>query len=228
MHIEPGVVEGGKMVLAYATGAASLVAAAGLSRWTVKNDGGLGALAARSVIVTALVVIFFAVLPHYTRGISEVHFIFGATLYLVFGAGPAAIGLALGLFLQGAVLEPRDLPQYFINVTTLTVPLLLVVGLVRRMVPLHTPYVNLKLWQALALSAAYQGGTILMVAFWALYGRGFGAGNLDAIGYFAVSYLVVILIEPLVSMLLLAIAKAFDPSSKGHPLLYNRLHHPVS
>jgi hypothetical protein len=34
-------------------------------------------------------------------GVSEVHFILGSTLFLMFGAGPAALGLAAGLLAQG-------------------------------------------------------------------------------------------------------------------------------
>ena len=228
MHIQPGVVEGAKMILSYVTGAGSAFLLAKMARDTVTSDGGAKALILRSIATTALVLIFFEVLPHYTRGISEVHFVFGAMLYLIFGGGPAAIGLALGLLLQGLVFEPQDLPQYFINVTTLIVPLYLVTRLVKTLVPAHSPYVGLRLWQALALAAAYQGGIILIVAFWGFYGQGFGAENVARIGTFAANYLVVIVVEPLVTMAALALAKALDPMAVGHPIFYKRLHHPVS
>ena len=42
----------------------------------------------RIVRATILVFCFFEVLPHYRVGVSEVHLIFGALLFLVFGAGP--------------------------------------------------------------------------------------------------------------------------------------------
>ncbi|MCB1488694.1 MAG: energy-coupling factor ABC transporter permease, partial [Bauldia sp.] len=112
MHIEPGVVDGAKIILSYATAAVSLGLAAKLSADTVRNDGGVTALASRSVVTTALVFCFFEVLPHYPVGVSEVHLILGSTLYLMFGAGPAAIGLAAGLLLQGVFFAPFDLPQY--------------------------------------------------------------------------------------------------------------------
>jgi hypothetical protein len=73
------------------TGTASVVVAAKLSMDTVRNDGGLHALVLRSIVTTALVFCFFEVLPHYAVGVSEVHFIFGALLYLIFGSGPSAI-----------------------------------------------------------------------------------------------------------------------------------------
>ena len=46
------------------------------------------------------------VLPHFPVGVSEVHFILGSTLFLLFGAAPAAIGLALGLLIQGCSSRP--------------------------------------------------------------------------------------------------------------------------
>ncbi len=56
---------------------------------------GISAFAVRSVITTSLVLCFFQVLPHQAVGVSEVHLILGSTLLLMFGAGPAAVGLAL-------------------------------------------------------------------------------------------------------------------------------------
>ena len=96
MHIEPGVVDGAKIVLSYATAAASFGLAAKMAMDTIRKDGGMAALLTRSVITTALVFSFFELLPHYPVGVSEVHLILGSTLFLIFGAGPAAIGLALG------------------------------------------------------------------------------------------------------------------------------------
>jgi ABC-type Co2+ transport system permease subunit len=156
-----------------------------------------------------------------------VHFIFGAILYVVFGAGPAAIGLAAGLLLQGLTFEPSDLPQYCINVTTLIVPLWFVSLLARRIVRHDTPYVGLKYWQALALSLAYQVGVIVFVAFWSLYGRGFGPDNLQAIATFGVSYLLVVVFEPVITLVTLALARRLDRHAKS-PILYKRLHHPVT
>jgi len=228
MHISPGVVEGPKMILSYATSAAAFAMAAKSSYATVRADGGLKALVWRSIATTAQVLCFFQLLPHYVVGVSEVHFIFGAALYLVFGAGPTAIGLAGGLLLQGLLFQPQDLPQYFINVTNLIVPLLVVSSLVKRIVPKHMPYVDIKYRQLLALSAAYQGGVILMVALWCFYGKGFSTANVNAVLWFALNYLVVIVFEPMICLVALALAKKYDYLTKGHPLFYNRLHHEVA
>ena len=227
MHIEPGVVDGAKIALSYATAAASFGLAAKMAVDTIRRDGGIGALALRSLATTALVFCFFEVLPHFPVGVSEVHFILGSTLYLIFGTGPAAIGLAGGLLLQGVLFAPADLPQYAVNITTLIVPLWVVSLLAKRIIPAQTPYVEVKYWQALALSTAYQGGIISWVAFWAFYGQGFGAENLTAVGSFSGAYLSVIVLEPLADLAVLAAAKALADHVKG-PLLYNRLYHPAT
>lgn len=122
MHIEPGIVTGAKLVLSYATGIAAGGVALKLAAETVRAQG-VGSFAARTLATTGLVFTFFQVLPHFPVGVSEVHFILGSTLFLLFGAAPAAFGLAFGLLLQGLLFEPADLPQYGMNVTTLLVPL---------------------------------------------------------------------------------------------------------
>ncbi len=206
MHIEPGVVTGAKMALSYATGAAALGYAARLAWDTLKRDG-LVSLAARSVLATGLVFCYFEVLPHHPVGVSEVHLIMGTTLYLLFGLAPAAIGLASGLLIQGLFFAPTDLPQYFINVTTLLVPLYAMAVLAKRVIPPQTPYKDIGYGQALKLSIAYQSGIVSWVVFWSLYGHGFTAENLTAIAAFAGAYVTVIVVEPVVDLAVLAGAK---------------------
>lgn len=224
MHIEPGVVDGAKIALSYATAAGACGLAAKMAYDTIRNDGGVGALAVRSVMTTALVFCFFEVLPHYPVGVSEVHLILGTTLYLIFGAGPAAIGLGLGLLAQGVFLAPFDLPQYGMNLTTLVVPLFAMTVLAKRIIPPHVAYKDVKYTQALALSVAYQGGIVAWVAFWAVYGRGFGAENLTQIASFGAAYLTVIILEPLADLAVLAGAKTLY-RLKDSGLFHNRLHH---
>lgn len=207
MHIEQGVVDGAKIILSYATAAGSIVIAGKLALDTIRRDGGVAALAIRSLIATALVFCFFEVLPTAPVGVSEVHLILGSTIYLLFGAGPAAIGLAAGLLIQSLFFAPFDLPQYGMNVTTLLVPLFLVAEIAKRIIARDTAYVDLKYGQALALSTAYQGGVVAWVAFWAFYGQGFGAENLAAVGTFGAAYMLVVLLEPLVDLAVLAAAK---------------------
>lgn len=223
MHIEPGVVEGAKIFLSYATAVGAFGLTAKLARDAIRDNGGAVALALRSLLTTALVFCFFEVLPHHAVGVSEVHLILGSTLLLLFGAGATAVGLAAGLLLQGLLFAPFDLPQYGMNVTTLLVPLWAISVLAKRIVAPGTAYVDLSYKQALALSTAYQGGIVAWVGFWAFYGHGFTSDNLAAVGSFGLAYMSVILIEPLVDLGVLAAAKALARFSQGS--LFNvRLH----
>jgi ABC-type Co2+ transport system permease subunit len=205
MHIEPGLVDGAKIGLSYATAAG----AGATALWYIKDalrERGFVSLALRSIVAAILTFIFFEVLPTFPVGVSEVHFILGSTLFLILGAGPSSVGLALGLLIQGLFFAPSDLPQYAMNVTTLLVPLFALTVLSRRLIAPGTAYVDLKYSQVLALSACYQGGVVAWVAFWAIYGLGSAA--LAPTATFAVAYLAVILLEPLADLAVLAVAKA--------------------
>ena len=223
MHIEPGLVDSAKITLSYATAAAAIGYAIKLVPETLRVQG-IVSFAQRTVIATVLVFSFFEVLPHVRVGVSELHLILGSTLFLLFGAAPAACGLALGLLAQGLLFEPADLPQYGMNVTTLLVPLFAIRALAERVIPGKSAYVDLRYGQALALSTAYQSGIVAWVAFWALYGAGFGAQNLAAIASFAASYALVIVVEPLADLAVLAVAKSLRDVIAGG-LVTRRLHH---
>lgn len=222
MHIEPGLVDGTKIFLSYATATAAFGYAAMLALDTVKKAG-VVAVVLRAAIAAALVFGFFEVLPTHPVGVSEVHFILGSTLLLVLGAGPAAIGLAAGLLIQGLFFAPDDLPQYAMNVTTLLVPLFATAALARKIIPETLAYVDIRYAQALKLSLTYQGGIVLWVGFWALYGQGVSAENLSSIGTFGVAYMSVVLLEPLIDLGVLAIAKTLH-RLKGSVLVERRLY----
>lgn len=223
MHIEPGIVEGPKIVLSYLTAAG--VGAYTLSlAWKQIKGRGAGTLLTSSLATTALVFVFFQVFPHVPVGISEVHLILGSTLFLLFGAAPAAFGLALGLLVQGLFFAPFDLPQYGMNVTTLLVPLFALQYVAGRTIAPHTRYVDLKYRQALTLSATYQAGIVSWVTFWAIYGQGFSAQTVASVATFGVAYLSVILLEPLADLAVLAGAKALQRFRNGawlEPRLFN-------
>lgn len=206
MHIEPGLVDSAKIWLSYATAAGAGTYALKLVRDGLRECGA-ASLLGRILATTALVFSFFEVLPHHAVGVSEVHLIFGSTLFLLFGPAPAAIGLALGLLIQGLFFAPFDLPQYGMNVTTLLVPLFAVSALARRIIRPETPYVDLSYRQTLALSTAYQAGIVAWVGFWAFYGQGFTAENSVRVLSFGGVYMAVILVEPLVDLAVLALAK---------------------
>ncbi|MGB8813852.1 MAG: energy-coupling factor ABC transporter permease [Paracoccaceae bacterium] len=207
MHIEPGIVTEAKIVLSYGTAAAA-------ATYTLKTaadalrEKGLASMVARAAMATAATFTFFQIMPHHAVGVSEVHLILGSTLFLILGAAPSAIGLALGLLIQGMFFAQTDLPQYGMNVTTLLVPLFALQVLASKIIAPKTAYVDLTYKQALALSTAYQGGIVAWVAFWAIYGNGFAAANLVAIGSFGAAYMTVVLLEPLVDLAVLAVAKS--------------------
>lgn len=207
MHIEPGLITGAKMALGAITASGALLYAGKTAMDALRHQG-LTSLVARSAMATAAVFTFFEVLPHFPVGVSEVHFILGSTLFLIFGVAPTAIGLALGLLIQGLFFAPFDLPQYGMNLTTLLVPLFVIQLLAKRIIQPQTAYVDLSYGQALKLSTAYQAGVVAWVAFWVLYADGFAASNLAAIGRFGAAYMMVILIEPLVDLAILAAAKS--------------------
>ena len=223
MHIEPGIVAGPKMALAHGTAAAAAAYTARLAIDDLRTHS-LASFALRTVIAAIGVFISFEVMPHFAVGISEVHFILGTTLFLILGAAPAAIGLALGLLVQGLFFAPTDLSMYFVNVSTLLWPLFAIDALAKRIIPAATAYVDLQYLDVLKLSLTYQGGIVAWVAFWAVYGQGFGSENLAAIASFGAAYLLVVLVEPVVDLGALAIAKALRPA-RHSPLVARRLYH---
>ncbi|MEQ1770606.1 MAG: energy-coupling factor ABC transporter permease [Devosia sp.] len=207
MHIEEGIVTGAKIFLSYGTAVVSLGLGAKMLIDSLRREGSLLPVLVRSAITTALVFCFFELLPHHAVGVSEVHLILGSTLYLIFGGGPAAVGLALGLLVQGIFFAPFDLPQYGMNITTLLVPLWAMGALAKRIITPNTAYKDVSYAQALALSTTYQGGIVLWVGFWSIYGQGLGAENLAAVATFGGAYMLVILVEPLIDLAVLAGAK---------------------
>lgn len=225
MHIEPGIVEGPKIILSYVTASGAGAYALYLAGQLIKERG-LSALAGRAAATTGLVLMFFQVFPHYPVGVSEVHLILGSTLFLIFGAAPAAVGLAGGLLLQGLFLAPFDLPQYGMNVTTLLVPLFALQFVAHKVIAPETPYVQLKYRQALALSTTYQAGIVSWVAFWALYGQGFAASTVASIATFGIAYLLVIVVEPLADLGVLAAAKGAR-RLQNSPILERRMFNPA-
>ena len=207
MHIEPGVVNETKMALSYAVAAGAAGLTIKYSIDTLRQSNSI-AFVLRFTMAALLTVFFFEVLPKFPVGVSEVHFIFGSTLFLLFGAAPAAIGLAAGLAIQGLFLAPTDLPQYFMNTSTLLFPLFAVSYVAGRIIAPNRAYVDCTYKQVLKLSATYQSGIVVWVAFWAFYGQGFGVDNISEVTGFGLAYLLVILIEPIVDVVILAIAKA--------------------
>lgn len=214
MHIEPGVVTGAKLALGYATGAGS-IALAGKLAFDAIRETGLPAFAGRAALATGLVFSFFQVLPHAPVGVSEVHLILGSTLLLTLGAGPAAVGLALGLLIQGLFFAPWDLAQYGMNVSTLIGSLAALALVARRVIPARTAYVDLAYGQVVRMSLTFQAVTVGWVAFWVLWGEGVSLATLGQIATFGAAYLSVILVEPVIDLAVLAVAKRLRDNRAG-------------
>lgn len=221
MHIEPGLVTGAKLALSYATAAGVTLYSARLALDMVRR-GALARLGVGTAVSALATFAFFEILPHFPVGVSEVHFILGTTLLLIFGAAPAAAGLALGLLAQGLFFAPADLPQYFMNVTTLLVPLLAASALADRVIAPGTAYADLRYGDVVRLSACYQGGVVAWVAFWAIWGQGLGAETLSSLVTFGAAYMLVVLVEPVVDLAALALAKTFRNTASS-PVFSPRL-----
>jgi len=207
MHIEAGVVSGAKMLLSYGTAAAVVGISAKLALDNIKQNDVLSFLL-KTLLATIVVFCCFEVLPHYPIGVSEVHLILGTTIFLVFGIAPAAIGLALGLLIQGVFFAQFDLPQYGINVTTLIASMLILNMAVSKIIPKGIAYKDISYSQMLKMSIVWEGAIVSWVAFWALYGQGFEAANLANIFSFGSAYMAVILVEPFIDLAVLAGVKA--------------------
>ena len=208
MHIEPGVVTGAKLALSYGSAAAVLGATAKVSYDNIKENT-LISFILKSILASLMVFFCFEILPHYPIGVSEVHLILGTTTFLLFGIAPAAIGLALGLLMQGLLFAPFDLPQYGMNVTTLLASMFALNFMAKRVIPHGVAYKDISYTQLLKLSVAWEGAIVSWVAFWAFYGQGFGAENIQNVLSFGSAYMGVIIIEPLVDMAVLAAVKAY-------------------
>ncbi|MFK5987121.1 MAG: energy-coupling factor ABC transporter permease [Pseudomonadota bacterium] len=209
MHIEPGMVEAGKIGLSYLTAGGAITLSAKLLLEHIKENS-FFSLLIKSLLAIVSVFIFFEVFPHHPIGVSEVHLIMGSTLFLLFGAAPAAIGLMLGLLIQGLFFAPFDLPQYGMNLSTLVFPLFAMSYIAKRVIKPDTAYKDLSYKQALTLSTTYQAGIVGWVTFWAFYGQGFGAENLASVASFGAAYMSIIIIEPLVDLSVLAVVKYFS------------------
>ena len=222
MHIEAGVVQGAKMLLSYGTAAAVMGVGAKMAFENIKENG-LLSLMIKSIIAISIVFACFEILPHYPIGVSEVHLILGTTLVLIFGIAPAMIGLAGGLIVQGLFFAQFDLPQYGINVTTLLASMLLLNAAIKKIVPAGTAYKDISYKQMLKLSLVWEGSIVTWVAFWAVYGQGFGAENLTEVASFGGAYMTVVLLEPLVDLAVLAGVKTFT-SDKCSIFFDKKLH----
>ncbi len=113
------------------------------------------------------------------------------------------------------------------NLTSLLVPLMGIAYMAKKIIPSQTVYTDLQYSQVLKLSLAYQGGIVSWVAFWAIYGQGFGAENMASILSFGSAYMLVVIIEPFADLAVLAFAKVLKDTFSKTNLFEKRLYQKV-
>ena len=194
MHIEPGIIAPAK--LAFAAVAASTLYLGYLPQ-LLKSPA--------LILRTGLAAIFFSLFMqafHMQVGPSELHFIGAMPIYLTFGFIPTLFGFAIGLLLQGALFEPQDLVHLAVNSLSLAVPL----------VALHYSFgrkiSQINVVTVLKLDAYYYSGVTLMVGFWLFMAN--QATPLVEWLHFASSYLILVAMEPLLTMAILLLIKRYN------------------
>lgn len=204
MHIEPGVLNAGKVAFANATAVSALAAY-------------LPSLARRpqDIVKIVLAAVFFSLFMeafHMPAGPSELHFVGASAVYFVFGFLPALFGFAIGLLLQGLLFEPQDLIHLGVNSLSLMVPLIAVHALRgRRYFASDASKPKLSWAEIVKFDAAYYAGVVVMVGFWLALGE--EATPLASLALFAASYVPLVLCEPVFSFAVLKLLGKLDPAS---------------
>jgi ABC-type Co2+ transport system permease subunit len=192
MHIEPGVLAAGKLMVANAA-ALAVVGAAALT--LVRQP--------RLLLRTLLAATFFSACMqafHMPVGPSELHFIGAMPMYLALGLAPTLLGFALGLLVQGWLFEPADLLHWSVNTLSLALPLLALHAGIGRKAQ------RIDLRSVLRLDTAYYAGVTAMVGFWLSIGD--VATPLADWLRFAASYGAVVVLEPILTIgVLLSLAR---------------------
>jgi cobalt/nickel transport system permease protein len=190
MHIEPGFIAPTKVVLANAS-AVLLLAVHLKGTFTFHAP----TLLLRTLIAAAFFSLFMQSF-HMPVGPSELHFVGAMAIYMTLGYLPTLFGFAVGLLLQGLVFDPGDLVHLAVNSLSLIVPLMLVHhSFGKRLIKGQS---RLSWKEIVRLDAIYYAGVTAMVGFWLL----FGEVETPFLAWltFAVSYVPIVLIEPIVTM----------------------------
>lgn len=184
MHIEPGLLAHAKILFASVSASGVLAAhAIGLFRRPTL------------ILRTVLAAVFFSLFMqsfHLPVGPSELHFVGAMPIYLTLGFVPTLLGFGLGLLVQGLLFEPADLLHLGVNTLSLAVPLMLLHHTVGKRLR------TLNVATILKLDAIYYTGVTVMVGLWLSVGE--VATPLTAWGTFAASYLAIVAIEPLLTL----------------------------
>jgi cobalt/nickel transport system permease protein len=199
MHIEPGMLAQHKILGANIAAVTLLLACA--PAWLKRPTLWLR---------TALAAVFFTLFMqafHMKVGPSELHFVGAMPIYLLLGFLPTLFGFAIGLLLQGLLFEPQDLVHLAVNILSLTVPLLALhhtfgkqLATVFTGTPRGASTGALSVSTILKLDAFYYAGVTAMVGFWLMMGEGSTA--LADWAAFAASYVSLVLLEPVFTVLI--------------------------
>lgn len=187
MHIEPGLLATPKLMAANLAAVALMAAHA--PAWLKQP---------KLWLRTVLAALFFTVFMqsfHRPVGPSELHFIGAMPIYLTLGFLPTLFGFAAGLLLQGLVFEPQDLVHLSVNFLSLSVPLAVLHHTLGQCLASGA----LSVGRILKLDAVYYTGVTVMVGFWLAIGN--DATALADWGLFAASYLAIVALEPLFTVL---------------------------
>lgn len=199
MHIEPGVLDGAK------------IASANIAAMGTLGASAFGVLRRPADLAkTLLAALFFSVFMqiwHMPVGPSELHLIGASAIYFTFGFLPTLLGFALGLALQGLLFEPQDLVHLGVNSLSLMVPLIAVHAAFGRRF-FASGGIETRWASALRFDAAYYAGVVAMVGFWLALGQ--EPTPLQSWATFAASYLPLIALEPVFTLLVLKGLKRFE------------------
>ena len=138
---------------------------------------------------------------------SDLHLIGASAIYLPFGFLPTLFGFALGLVLQGLIFEPQDLVHLGVNSLSLMVPLIAVHAAFGRRF-FARDGIETRWSSVLKFDAAYYAGVVAMVGFWLALGQ--EPTPLQSWATFAASYLPLVALEPLFTLLVLKGLKRFE------------------
>ena len=199
MHIEPGVLDAAKIASANAAALGTLGASV---YGFVRRPADL----ARTLLAALFFSIFMQVW-HMPVGPSELHLIGASAIYFTFGFLPTLFGFALGLALQGLIFEPQDLVHLGVNSLSLMVPLIAVHAAFGRRF-FSRDGLETRWSSVLKFDAAYYAGVVAMVGFWLALGQ--EPTPLASWARFAASYLPLVALEPLFTLLALKGLKRFE------------------
>ncbi len=198
MHIDPGLINSAKMV-------AANVAVIGVLGYYAKSLLLNPVLVLRTLAAALFFTLFMQSIST-SVGPSELHFIGAMPIYLLLGFTPALFGFALGLLIQGLLFDPADLINLAPNALTLILSLVAVHYTVGRKLLASGAALNRR--NILKLDAVFYAGVTTMVGFWLVVSG--SATPFSSWAMFAGSYLLIVMIEPLLTFATVRLLKRHE------------------